>query len=184
MLILKRKRKSTIDETKSIIRGAKKITIREIEKELLEYQLESDNNNNDYILFGNSLLMNNITKKHIANVYAYNGNITEQTSFDNIFLYLVTHHNEYSDTGASNTKISDTIVSHGKFNSFSLMPFPTVENKRISMSSTLSQRIEENVKQWKETMNDRHFTFKTKNYRVLLTSINRIDNKFISNPTL
>ena len=45
MLILKRKRKSTIDETKSIIRGAKKITIREVEKELLEYQLESDNNN-------------------------------------------------------------------------------------------------------------------------------------------
>ena len=64
------------------------------------------------------------------------------------------------------------------------MPFPTVENKRISMSKTLSQRIEENVKQWKETMNDRHFTFKTKNYRVPLTSINRIDNKFISNPTL
>ena len=41
----------------------------------------------------------------------------------------------------------------------------------------LNQRIEENVKQWKETMNDRHFTFKTK-------TINRIDNKFISNPTL
>ena len=84
-------------------------------------------------------------------------------------LKILTHHNEYSDTGGSVTKISDTVVSHGKFNSFSLMPFPSLEYKRSSMLKTLSQRIEENVKQWKETMKDRHFTFKTKNYRVPYT---------------
>lgn len=98
----------------------------------------------------------------------------------------MTHHNEYSDmgSGTNTTKFSETIVSHGKFNSFSLMPFPSVEYKRISMSKTLNQRIEENIKQWKATLNDRHRTFRTKNYKVPLTSINNIDNKFISIPTL